>query len=184
MHESILNTGRPAVGSRSEVEERCYDLLDSLCISYTRADHAPAMSMEDLEETGKLLGCAVAKNLFLTNRQQTDFYLLIMPGNKPFKTKFLSAQLGCSRLSFASEEHLEALLGVKSGSASLLGLVSDSGKKVRLVFDKEIFEDELFACHPCMNTSSLAFSRDEMLHKLLPALGRDFSTVELPWEFE
>lgn len=184
MHESILYHGRPERGSRSEIEERSYDLLDSLSIPFTRVDHDAAMSMEDLKEAGRILGCTIAKNLFLTNRQQTDFYLLIMPGNKPFKTKFLSAQLGCSRLSFAPEEHLSALLGVKSGSASLLGLMNDTEKRVRLVFDRELLDEPLFACHPCLNSSSIAFSTEDMLRKLLPTLGRDYTSVDLPWEFE
>lgn len=184
MHESILFQGRPEKGSRSSIEEKCYDLLDSLGIAFTRVDHNEAMSMEDLNEADRILGCTIAKNLFLTNRQQTDFYLLIMPGSKPFKTKFLSAQLGCSRLSFASGEQLESLLSVKSGSASLLGLMNDEEKKVRLVFDKELLTEPLFACHPCKNTSSIAFSTKDMLAKLIPALGHEFAEVELPWEFE
>ncbi|MBR5490964.1 MAG: prolyl-tRNA synthetase associated domain-containing protein [Oscillospiraceae bacterium] len=184
MHESLLFQGRPEKGSRREIEERSYDLLDSLAIDFLRVDHDEAMSMEDLNEADRVLGCTIAKNLFLTNRQQTDFYLLIMPGSKPFKTKYLSAQLGCSRLSFASEEKLTELLGVKSGSASLLGLMNDEGKKVRLVIDKELLDEKLFACHPCRNTSSIAFSMDDMLHKLIPALGHEYAVVDLPWEFE
>ncbi len=184
MQESKLYHGRPEKGSRIDVEERSYDLLDSLGIPFTRVDHDAAMSMEDLNEADRILGCTIAKNLFLTNRQQTDFYLLIMPGSKPFKTKFLSAQLGCSRLSFASEEHLESFLGVKSGSASVLALMNDKDKQVRLVFDKELLSEALFACHPCINTSSIGFSTEALLQKLLPALGRDHALVELPWEFE
>ena len=184
MHESVLFNGRPEKGSRSDIEERCYELLDSLGISFVRVDHDEAMSMEDLNKADEILGSTIAKNLFLTNRQQTDFYLLIMPGSKPFKTKYLSAQLGCSRLSFASEEKLEELLGVKSGSASLLGLMNDKDKKVRLVFDKELLCEKLFACHPCKNTTSIAFSTEDMLNKLLVRLQREYSLVELPWEFE
>ena len=184
MHESKLFNGRPEKGSRSEIEENSYDLLDALNIHFTRVDHDEAMSMEDLNEADKVLGCTIAKNLFLTNRQQTDFYLLIMPGSKPFKTKYLSAQLGCSRLSFASEDKLGELLGVNSGSASLMGLMNDESKKVRLVFDKELLSENLFACHPCKNTSSIAFSMEDMLSKLIPALGHEYTAVELPWEFE
>ena len=184
MHESVLFIGRPEKGSRSDIEERSYDLLDSLSIPFTRVDHDIAMTMEDLRAAEAVLGCAIAKNLFLTNRQQTDFYLLIMPGNKPFKTKYLSAQLGCSRLSFASEEHLTSLLGVKSGSASLLGLMNDSIKKVQLVFDKELLAQPRFACHPCINSSSLAFDTSHIFEKILPALGREYKEVSLPWEAE
>ena len=184
MHESVLYSGRPEKGSRIDIEERSYDLLDSLGIDFVRVDHDEAMSMEDLNAADAILGCSIAKNLFLTNRQQTRFYLLIMPGSKPFKTKFLSAQLGCSRLSFASEEQLMQHLGVKSGSASLLGLMEADREKVQLVFDKDILSEEKFACHPCINTSSIAFSMEDMKQKLLPALGFAPAVVELPWEFE
>lgn len=184
MHESILYSGRPEKGSRIDIEERSYELLDRLGISFVRVDHDEAMSMEDLSKADEILGCTIAKNLFLTNRQQTRFYLLIMPGSKPFKTKFLSAQLGCSRLSFASEEHLTEHLGVKSGSASLLGLMGADKEKVQLVFDRDILSEEKFACHPCINTSSIAFSMEDMREKLLPALGFEPAIVELPWQFE
>ena len=184
MHESSLYTGRPEKGSRSQTEERCYDILDALGIEYTRVDHEQAATMDELDKAGEVLGCAIAKNLFLTNRQQTQFYLLVMPGNKPFKTKYLSAQLGCSRLSFASEENLVQQLGVKSGSASVLGLAEADKDKVRLVLDRDILAQPRFACHPCMNTSTLAFSTDELLKKLLPSLGFEPAVVELPSETE
>lgn len=184
MHESALYQGRPEKGSRIHIEECSYDLLDDLGIPFTRVDHDCAASMEDLNEADRVLGCTIAKNLFLTNRQQTDFYLLIMPGTKPFKTKYLSAQLGCSRLSFASSERLQELLGVRSGSASVLGLMNAPKDKVHLVFDRELLTQELFACHPCINTSSIAFSTVAMLEKLLPALGFEPAIVELPWETE
>ena len=184
MHESPLFIGRPELGSRSEIEEKCYELLEALSIDFTRVDHDSAMTMDDLAAAEKVLSCPIAKNLFLTNRQQTDFYLLIMPGNKPFKTKYLSAQLGCSRLSFATEEHLETLLGVKSGSASLLGLMNDTEKKVQLVFDAELLESTSFACHPCINSSTLAFDTSEIFEKILPAFGREYREVSLPREGE
>ena len=184
MHESDLFIGRPEKGSRSDIEERSYEFLEKLSVPFTRVDHDIAMTMEDLAAAEKVLDCPIAKNLFLTNRQQTDFYLLIMPGNKPFKTKYLSAQLGCSRLSFASEEHLTSLLGVKSGSATLLGLMNDKNKKVQLVFDKELWSEAMFGCHPCINTSSIAFETSAIFEKILPALGIEFKAVELPWELE
>ncbi len=179
MHESQLFIGRPEKGSRTDIEERSYDLLDSLNIDYTRVDHDRAATMDALAAAEAVLGCGIAKNLFLTNRQQTNFYLLIMPGHKPFKTKYLSAQLGCSRLSFATEEHLSSILGVESGCASILALASDKEHKVRLVFDKDILSAEKFACHPCLNSTSLAFSTTE-LDKISAALGYTPAIVELP----
>ena len=117
--------GRPTE-PREEREERCYDLLDRLGIAYFRVDHEHADTIEACREVEALLGCTICKNLFLCNRQQTAFYLLIMPGAKPFKTKYLSAQIGSSRLSFAGAADMERLLGVTPGSVSLLGLMNDT----------------------------------------------------------
>ena len=94
--------GRPTdIAGRSEKEIAAYDMLDALGITYKRADHEPAMTMEDCVAIGEALGAHICKNLFLCNRQKTDFYLLLMPADKPFKTKELSSQIGSSRLSFA-----------------------------------------------------------------------------------
>ena len=180
MYVSGLFSGRPDKGSRIAIEEKCYDLLDSLGIAYTRVDHDRAATMEALAEAEGVLGCGVAKNLFLANRQQTDFYLLIMPGSKPFKTKYLSAQLGCSRLSFASGEQLGDILGVESGCASALALMNDPAGKVRLVLDRDILAADKFACHPCINSSTLAFDTAALRDILIPALGHEASWVELP----
>ena len=138
-----LYRGRPAE-RRIDKEERCYDLLDRLGIEYYRVDHEHADTIEACEEVERLLGCRICKNLFLTNRQQTDFYLLIMPGEKPFKTKLLSKQIGSARLSFASPEHMQRLLDITPGSVSVLGLMNDSGRTVRLLVDRDLLSEENF----------------------------------------
>ena len=121
-----LLSGRPASGEGREAREMAaYDLLDSLGISYTRVDHDAAATMEDCLAVEAVLGTAICKNLFLTNRQHTAYYLLLMKGDKPFRTKDLSAQIGSARLSFASPEEMERLLGTTPGSASILGLMND-----------------------------------------------------------
>lgn len=181
--DPVLYTGRPS-DTRSAVEERCYDLLDRLGISYYRVDHEHADTIEMCEEVEKLLGCSICKNLFLTNRQETAFYLLIMPGEKPFKTKLLSKQIGSARLSFALPAHMEELLGLSPGSVSVLGLMNDREGAVRLLLDRDLLKEEYFGCHPCLNTSSLRFSTEELLHTLIPALGHEPTWVELPWEVD
>ena len=181
--DGTLYRGRADEG-RSDRERRCYDLLDGLGIEYYRIDHEHADTIEACREVEGLLGCVICKNLFLTNRQQTEFYLLIMPGGKPFKTKYLSAQIGSSRLSFGGAEDMERLLGVTPGSVSLLGLMNDKDGKVRLLVDRDLLGDEFFGCHPCMNTSSLRIPMADVRGKLLPALGHESTYVNLPWEIE
>ena len=178
-----LFTGRPA-DTRTPREERCYDLLDSLGVEYYRVDHEHAETIQDCELVENLLGAKICKNLFLTNRQQTDFYLLIMPGEKPFKTKLLSKQINTARLSFGTPEQMERYLDTLPGSASVLSLVNDRENKVRLLGDKDLLGEEMFGCHPCQNTSSLRFRTAELFDRILPAMHHEPTFVELPWNPE
>ncbi len=169
---------------RIEKEMRSYALLDSLGLEYRRVDHEHADTIEACEQVEGLLGCKICKNLFLTNRQQTDFYLLVMPGEKPFKTKLLSKQIGFARLSFASAEHMEKYLDITPGSVSILGLMNDKDGAVRLLVDRDLLKEEYFGCHPCINTSSLRLKTADVLEKLLPAMGHEPTFVDLPWVIE
>ena len=166
--------GSPAdMTGRSEREIRAYAFLDRLGVEFERTDHPdrPATSMEVCAEVDGILGVHICKNLFLCNRQKTNFYLLIMPGDKPFKTKELSGQMGVSRLSFAEEEPMERLLDLHPGSVSVLGLMNDAERRVQLVIDEDVLREEMFGCHPCENTSSIRFATRELTEKILPALG-------------
>ena len=178
-----LFTSRPSE-PRTPREERCYDLLDSLGVAYFRVDHEHADTIQDCELVESLLGAKICKNLFLTNRQQTDFYLLIMPGEKPFKTKLLSKQINTARLSFGTPEQMERYLDTLPGSASVLGLMNDRGNTVRLLVDKDLLSEEAFGCHPCQNTSSLRFKTADLFSRILPAVQHEPTFVELPWNPE
>ena len=176
-----LVKGRPEhTEGRLEREVAVYDLLDSLGIRYERVDHEEANTMEACAEIDKVLGTLICKNLFLCNRQKTDFYLLAMPGDKPFKTKDLSAQIGSARLSFASEEFMEEFLDITPGSVSVLGLMNDVNHRVRLLVDKEILEMEYFGCHPCINTSSMRLKTKDLLDVFLPEVKHEYTVVKLP----
>ena len=178
-----LQNGRPETTSgRLDKEIRVYDLLDKLGIAYQRVDHEATMTMEACEEVDRILGddTTICKNLFLCNRQETNFYLLLIPGDKPFKTKDLSAQIHSARLSFAKPEYMEKYLDITPGSVSVLGLMNDSEKKVQLLIDEDVMKEPYFGCHPCINTSSLKFTTEDLTKKITPALGHDPSTVSLP----
>ncbi len=172
--------GRPRTKERRlDKEVRCYDLLDSLGVEYWRVDHEPAETMELCREVDKKLGVTMCKNLFLCNRQQTDFYLLLIPDGKVFKTKELSPQLGVSRLSFAGGKHMEKYLDITPGSLSILGLMNDTEGKVRLLVDEDLLDCEYIGCHPCINTSSLRIKSEEMFGKVLSAMDHTMTTVKL-----
>ena len=180
-----LYEGRPEdVTGRLEREVKVYDLLDSLGIKYFRTDHGPADTMEACHEIDAVLETLVCKNLFLCNRQRTQFYLLMMPGDKPFKTKDLSKQIDSARLSFASPEYMEEFLHISPGSVSIMGLMNDTENRVQLLVDKPVIESEDLGCHPCVNTSSLKMRTKDVFEKFLPAVHHEAIVVDLPFPEE
>lgn len=180
-----LEKGRPAdYSDRLIKEQKCYQLLDELGLEYYRCDHpeANADTMKACLEIDAILEATVCKNLFLCNRQQTQFYLLMMPGDKVFKTKELSGQLGCARLSFGSPEKMEEYLDITPGSVSVLGLMNDTENKVRLLVDEDVLKGEYLGCHPCINTTSLKIKTRDVFDVFLKRVHHDYTTVHLEGE--
>ena len=180
--DETVYTARPA-DRRTDAEEAIYDKLDELSIPYIRADHDHADTMEDCRIIEEKLGAPICKNLFLCNRQQTQFYLLMMQGEKPFKTKFLSAQLGCARLSFADAQHMAEYLHTIPGSVSALELMFDAEHHIQLVIDKPLMQDECISAHPGLSTSTLRLTREDLL-KFVQSTGHEPIIVDLPVEEE
>lgn len=178
-----LYKGRPQnTEGRLDREVRVYDLLDSLGIEYLRTDHGNADTMEACNEIDKVLDVLICKNLFLCNRQKTKFYLLMMPGDKPFKTKELSSQINSARLSFASAEAMEEYLDIQPGSVSVMGLMNDKENAVNLLVDEDVLKGEYVGCHPCVNTSSLKIKTTDVFDKFLKAVGHTATVVHLTGE--
>ena len=178
-----LVKGRPATNEgRLDKEIRCYDLLDQLGVEYQRIDHEAAMTMEACAEIDKVLDATICKNLLLCNRQNTAFYLLMIPGDKVFKTSVLSKEIGSSRLSFAKPEYMEEYLDITPGSVSVLGLMNDHGHHVQLLMDEDVLKGEYFGCHPCINTSSLRIRTSDLMEKIIPAMDHPARIVTLPTE--
>lgn len=179
----LLYKGRPDITEgRQNREIKVYDLLDSLEIEYMRTDHEPADTMEACNRIDKVLEVVICKNLFLCNRQKTNFYLLMMPGDKPFKTKELSSQINSARLSFASAEDMEKYLDILPGSVSIMGLMNDKENAVKLLVDEDVLKDEYIGCHPCVNTSSLKIRTEDVFTKFLDAVGHTATKVVLKGE--
>lgn len=177
----VLQHGHPGDrAGRIETELAVYDLLDFLKIDYDRVDHEAAYTMEACEAIDRILEpAAICKNLFLCNAQKTKFYMLMILGNKKFKTKELSHQINSPRLSFAPEEFMEKYLGVTPGSVSVMGLMNDHDDQVTLLMDRDVIQEEYLGCHPCVNTSSIRMKMEDLLHKFLPEVHHEYTVVEL-----
>ena len=160
-------------------EIRTYEFLDGLGIEYKRTDHEPANNMEACNKIDAVLGVLICKNLFLCNRQKTNFYLLMMPGDKKFKTKELSSQINSARLSFAEPEDMLKYLDIEPGAVSIMGLMNDKDHSVQLLIDEDVLKGEYLGCHPCVCTSSLKMKTKDVIEKFLPATGHNYITVHL-----
>lgn len=157
---------------------RVYDYLDGLGIEYERADHDAVNTMEECNEIERFSApTMVCKNLFLTNSKGDEFFLLMMRSDKRFVGKQVAHQIGSTRLSFASAEKMDELLGVHPGAVSVMGLMNDTGHRVSLLVDSDVLKDEYIGCHPCVNTSSLRMKTADVFGKFVPATGHNYVVV-------
>lgn len=180
--EHRLFEGRPIDMDCTAMEQKVYDFLDHLDVEYKTLKHPAAFSIEECQKVRDAVNAPVFKNLFLTNKQQTRFYLLVMPGEKVFKTKYLSAQIGSARLSFATADLMMKYLGVTPGSVTPMGLINDTQLTVHVLLDEDLRQSPTFACHPCINTASVVMRLQDLTDTVLPATGHAFQWVTLPDE--
>lgn len=177
--DRTIYSGRPEPAGRLDKENRTYDVLEKLDIPFIRVDHEAADTIEDCHGVEQLLQITICKNLFLCNAQKTKFYLLMISGDKKFRTKDISAQINSSRLSFAPPEYMEKFLDITPGSVSVMGLMNDKDNQVQLLIDRDVLQNEYIGCHPCINTSSLRIRTRDIMDKFLPYVHHEPILVEL-----
>ena len=154
---------------RGALETRVYQELERLGIKYERVDNDSVETMEECIEISNKLGAEIRKTIICCNRQKTDFYLVVLPANKRFDSKLFAAMMRTARVSFASAEDMEALIGLTPGEASVMGILNDTEGKIQVVIDKAVADAEWFACNPGANTTHIRFKTKQLLNTFLPA---------------
>lgn len=122
--------------------------------------------MEDCIQVNQKLQMKMVKTLFLCNRQQTEFYLFITCGDKPFKSKEFAGALDISRVSFAPLELMEEMLGTKIGAATVFSVL-DADRKVRVIFDKDVVDEEWYGCSDGTNTGYMKIETARIVQDFL-----------------
>lgn len=153
---------------KNEVQEKVYSVLEELKINYKRVETDEAITMDDCIEINKKLDMKMVKTLFLCNRQKTDFYLYITEGDKKFDSKKFSLLLDISRVSFAPSELMDEMLGTKMGAATVFSSLIDEDKKVKIIFDKNVLNEEYYGCSDGTTTGYMKIKTDDIIHKILP----------------
>ena len=155
----------------SDVTQAIFAFLDELGIACRTAQHPPAYTMADCAAVDAALGALTVKNIFLTTKNHKRHFLCITRPNARFHTADISRQALSSRLSFAPEEELYALLRAHAGSASPLGLIFDEEHQVALLADEALTAQDTLAFHPCDNTQTVAMAARDFFDVFLPAVG-------------
>lgn len=161
------------------LQELVYRTLTRLSIPFQRVENDPAVTMEDCQAIDDRLQMQTVKTLFLCNRQQTAFYLFVTPGDKPFRTKDFSSALGISRVSFASPEQLERLMGTVVGSATVFSALLASAREVRVVFDRVLADSEWYGCTDGTTTGYMKLRTRDVIDRLLPYTAHTLEWVEV-----
>jgi len=87
--------------------------------------------------------------------------------------------MGLSSLTMASPDRLKRYLGVDPGSVTILAVINDTEKKVEVVFDKTLRDSSSFRCHPLINTSTLAISK-QGIQRFLELTGHEVIVLDVP----
>lgn len=161
------------------VQEQAYQAMEELGISFERVATDEVITMEDCQRINERLKMNMVKTLFLCNRQQTNFYLFVTRGDKPFRSKDFSKALEIARVSFASEELMAEMLGTKIGAATVFSALFDSERKVQIVFDQEVVNDQWYGCSDGTTTGYLKIATKDIVEKLLPYSKHDLTIIEV-----
>lgn len=164
---------------QTRLQKMVYETLDKLEIPFERVDTDTAITMEDCAAIDEALNMKMVKTLFLCNRQQTEFYLFITAGDKPFRSRDFSAALGVARVSFAPAERMEAMLGVSIGAATVFSSLLDRENKVKIVFDKEVLAEEWYGCSDGTTSGYLKIRTEDVCRRVLPFANHSASIVEV-----
>lgn len=167
------------VSFSTPLQEKTYDTLKKLNIDFQRVETDDAITMEDCALINQELNMNMVKTLFLSNRQQIDFYLFITKGDKPFRSRDFSKALGISRVSFAPEETLKKMLGTKRGAATVFSALLDKDNKVKIVFDQDVLADEWYGCSEGTTTGYMKVKTTDIIDKFLPFTHHELSVVEV-----
>jgi Ala-tRNA(Pro) deacylase len=143
-------------------ETEFLQFLDSHSIPYQRIAHPAVYTCEQAEQFRPKTQGVSTKNLFLADKKQTNFYLVMVACEKKLDIRQLRQQFGSSKLHFGSEARLLEFLGVTPGAVTVLGLVNDAKQRLSLFVDSQIWGQDYFLCHPLVNTATLVLAKPDL----------------------
>ena len=166
LYISEIKDAAPAA-FRTELQKSVYETFEKLNIPFERVDTDEAVTMDDCVAINDKLDMKMVKTLFLCNRQQTDFYLFVTRGDKPFRSKDFSHALDIARVSFAPAELLLDMLQTPVGATTVLSMLVDTENRVKVVLDSEVVREEWYGCSDGTTTGYLKIRTTDIVHRFL-----------------
>lgn len=142
-------------------EAMVYEILKRLDIKYEIRKHVPVYTVEDRDKLDFKLPGIPCKNLFLCDRSNKEFIMVVVEDNKHIDLKRLSQKLGMKELHFASEKQLAQQLGLKMGAVGPFGLINNLKGNVKLVVDEALRDADYVSFHPNVNTATVILAWDD-----------------------
>lgn len=167
----------PPAEFKTPLQQKVYETLERLGITFERVDTDPGITMEDCQNINAGIGGRIVKTIFLCNRQQTIFYLYVTRDDKPFVTKDFGQALGIPRVSFASAEKLLEIAGTEHGASTILSACLESAREVNLVIDQEILDGETYCCTDGTATCFIKIKTSDLLEKFIPDTGHNLTVI-------
>ena len=168
---------------KTDLQRKVYEVLNELHIPFERVDTDEVITMEDCELVDQKLNMKMVKTLFLCNRQHTEFYLFylfITAGDKRFNSKGFSTALDIARVSFAPEEKMLSMLGTTIGAATVFSALLPSTANVRIIFDREVVNEEYYGCSDGTTTGYMKIKTALIVNDFMKYAGRSAKIISIP----
>lgn len=161
-----------------EAQQKVYEKLDAMGIKYEIINHPAVYTIEEMDNLGITMKAEVCKNLFVRDAKGKKHYLVVLSKDKRADLASIAAQIGSTKLSFASDERLDKYLGLKKGAVSPLGIMNDAAHEVEVVFDKDLVDKENLGVHPNDNTATVVLSYED-LNRVVSENGNKITFVNI-----
>lgn len=160
-------------------KQEIYVLIKNKNIWHEITEHGEVYTMEELANIELPYPEYDAKNIFVRDEKKINYYLITVKSEKRVDLKEFRRTYETKNLSFAKEEDLMNILGLKPGSVSPLGLLNDKENKVHFYLDKEFTEkDALIGVHPNENTATLWLKTSDLIN-IIEENGNQVNIIEI-----
>ncbi len=150
--------------------------LDAINIAHSTVQHSATFTVEEGRHLKTAIPGGHTKNLLMKDKDGV-IVLISAWAESSLKLNQLHKLIGTRRLSFASAELMQDVLGITPGSVTAFALMNDIGGQVRFIMDAALAKFDTVNFHPLTNTATTAISQSDF-RRFVAATGHDLTQVD------